>query len=312
MSVERTPGIYRLSERPSGQYTDVSRLSQGNRVARLLEGNNFGRRAGASAFRTTPGIFDQDSVTILLAGTLGRADHTFGAQIPFLQERGTKPVWVDYSNAKFSQEMLIAELLDFMDSLLVEGRNVNLVGFSLGAKVVMNLHIKEPDAAGKINRQVLMGPLFSRHDFKSAPLHDLVRRAGRIVTNGPAVNLSIPYVRDHIKVGDDPLLAPQHMAVLDSRNRVTDKALAERTLLILKSGPIEKHGEITRTPTLIVFWENDESRPERRQVIADAFVEPIVVEIPGSHGWTLTSAPEINPLIVSFLASGQGVLQAAS
>lgn len=311
MSVERTSRIYGLPERPPGQHVDVSRLSQGNRVARLLEGTNFRRRDAASTFTTTPGIFDQDSVTILLAGTLGRAGHTFSAQIPFLQELSTKPVWVDYSNARASQEMLRAQLLDFADSLLVEEREVNLVGVSLGADVIMNLDIQEPDAEGRISRQVLAGPLFSREDFKDAWPHNLVRNVGRIINNEPVVKFVMPYARRFIKVEDDPLLAPQHEEIAESRNRVTDLALAERTLPILKSGPIEEHGKITTIPTLLIFWENDESRPERRQVIADSFTNPVVMEIPGNHGWMLSSADYINPALEEFLFSREQALKAA-
>lgn len=309
MSLERSPGIYRFPDGTPGPHVDVSRLSQSDRFREILE-KDFTRRDAAASFTTTPGIFDQDSVTLLLVGTLGRASDIFQEQVPTLQDLGTKPVLVDYSNQSASQQLLRAQLMDFMDSPLVEGRRISLVGVSLGAYSIIDLAINEPSAMERVDRQILLGPLFSRHDFKDDLPHNLVRRAGRVVNDG-TVKFAMPYVRGHIKVDDDPMLAGQHQEVLDAKKQVTHLALSERTLPILTNSPIERYGKITDTPTLIVFWENDETSPQRREVIASAFVDPVVRSVSGNHGWMLSSAGQINPLLSEFLVSSQQELQAA-
>lgn len=293
------------------RYVYVSHWAEGERVREVLR-RNFGAREAKNTFRTTPGHFGNGPVTIFFPGTLVPADIIFQKQFPVIEGIGSMPVLVDYPHKRFSQKMLRAQIIDIINSPLAEGREVNLVGFSLGAANVLDLLIEEPEARERIDRVVLMGALFSSHDFKDDPIYNAVKILRRYgVVRESTIRAFMRFFRNRVKVDHDPLLLSQEGAISDSIRDVGNRALSERVSSVLTRMQIESHGNITDIPALLIHWKNDESEVPRQEAIAGAFSQPETALISGNHGWTLMSAPEINPLIVSFLVSGQEALKAA-
>lgn len=291
------------------RYIDISHWAEGDRVRGIL-GNNFGARKARATFSTKPGDFGNEPVTILLPGTLIPASQTFQDQIPVLQELG-KPVLIDYSNDSFSTEMLGAQIMDFIDSPLARDRRVDLVGVSLGAANIIDLLLEEPEARDRVDKVVLMGALYSSHDFKPSRLNNALRRAKQLgLVREPIVKAVMPLARSRIKVEHDPELALHEEAIRESRRRVSNRALSERLYSIFNRGSIEIREKID-IPALFIFWQKDESIAPRQGVMIDAVTNPSMGIVSGNHGWTLRSAPEINPQLEWFFQAANEELLAA-
>lgn len=314
MSIEISPqGYNRLPEASyrDPRYIDISYWAEGERTWGLAE-RDLGRRTSRTSFSSLPGEFGDGSPTILLPGTFVSASHTFQEQIPVIERLGDRPVLADYSNSRFSEAMLKAQLLDFMDSALVGGKKVNLMGVSLGSTSILDLLLEEPEARERVNKVVLMGALYSSHDFKPSRLNNALRRAKRLgLVREPIVKAVMPLARSRIKVEHDPELVPYEEAIQESRRLVSNRALSERLYSIFRRESIGGWEQIPDIPVLFIFWEKDESVEPRQVQMMSSFANSERHTVSGNHGWTLRSASEINPrLEVFFRAENEELLAA--
>lgn len=298
------------------RYIDISHWADGERTRGVAQ-KDLGRRTARATFSTLPTNvrdreFSDRPVTILLPGTLVPANAAFRAQLPVI-EKTSKTVLVDYSEDRFSRKMLRSQMADFIDSPLAQGKGVNLVGFSFGASNVLDFVFEEPELEERISGLVLLGSVYSSQDLKRTPGYEAIRLAKRAgLVRESIMRPAMPILRKGVKVADDPALVFQSQSLRDSKKAVSHRAMTERTASVLTRAPIEDQDRILRIPTLIVFWDDDESSRQRQDIIVSRFFKPTVVRVSGKHGWTSTSASEINPPIKSFFQLQQERLLAAA
>ncbi|MBI2621601.1 MAG: hypothetical protein HYW63_03075 [Candidatus Levybacteria bacterium] len=296
------------------RYIDLSHWADGERTRRAAQ-RDLGRRTARATFSALPSnIRDREfidrPVTILFPGTLIPASATFREQLPVIED-SSKPVLLDYSDRRFSQEILRSQVVDFIESPPVNGRDVNLIGFSFGAANVIDLLSHEPSVRERIRRVILMGALFSSHDLKNSLGYRVVKALHPVVREGTLWPV-VPLLRRRVKVNDDPMLLGQEGGIHGSKAAVSHKAFAERAASVVSRDPIETLGQITDIPTLFFYWENDESDPGRRLVLAKAFPNSETVHVSGNHGHTISESHEINPEIGRFLEPSHEELLAAA
>ena len=281
---------------------DVSNLAFGERTRGILE-RNSGKRHAMSRFTVNPWALEFPSDTLLLPGTVVGAETTFGSQLPEVEEQ-EGAVLVDYSDTDFYPPLLRAQVMDLLDSPLVSGKSIKLVGMSLGAANIMDLLFHEKEAQERVGNVFLLGPIFSSHDVNLGRLIERLRAVHSITPDlvraglTPAAVRATTLIRRRIKIDPDPMIGDSSEEI----NKVSNRSLFERVFSILRRERIERYVErfgCITTPAILVRWHKDESRPERHEAIASAFERPRVEHIPGSHGWTHTSAGYINPLLSS-------------
>jgi|SRR3989344_909715 len=281
---------------------DVSHWAFGDRSRTLLQ-RQIGKRQARSRFIASPQAFELSSVTLFLPGTVVQAESTFGKQIPVVEEN-SGVVLVDYSDVDFHLPLFRAQIMDFLDSPMVLGKRVSMVGMSLGAANIIDLLFSEKKAQDRIERVVLLGTVYSSHDLnpkrviqRARAMHSITPEIARAKLTPVAVRTAT-FIRKRVKIDPDPMIGDKSEEI----DKVTNKSLLERLASILRRERIEQTvARLGRLPTPATFirWEIDESDPQRHEIITQAFQRVTVAHIPGSHGWTHTSAEYINPLLSS-------------
>lgn len=281
---------------------DVSHWTLGQKSRSLLE-RQITKRDAKSRFLASPQAFQAPSVTLFFPGTVIRAESTFARQIPQV-EANSGAVLIDYSDSDFHLDLLRAQVVDFMDSPLISKKRVTMVGMSLGAANIIDLLFNEKEAQARVDKVVLLGTVFSSHDLNPQRVIERLRAIHSVTPElararlTPAAVKAATLIRRRVKIDPDPMIGDKSEEI----NRVSNKSLLERLASILRRERIEQTvsrlGRLV-TPATFLRWENDETDPARHDIITRAFQRATVLQIPGSHGWTHTSADYINPSLSS-------------
>ena len=278
---------------------DLTEFSLGTRMRELGIGeDDLESDARVNTFRTAGAFNPRLPTTLLLPGIAIEADVTFQHQIEVLKIHGNV-VYVDYANQVFDQEVLRAQILDFMESDAARREGANLMGLSFGSSAILDLLVESPEAdLSKLRRVILLGAIFSPDDLGET-LGKFIRSAGsnahRVKTHVKKV-LDKEYFTSGIFNEED---------VIAGINEDSDGALVARNQVVSKREfNIEDiEGPPRDIPALLIWWSGRaEVQPDRQHIIADYFTETVIARIPGLHGQVATQAKFINPLVDGFLS----------
>ena len=284
--------------------TDLTHLSLGKKSKLLLEQNQALSDA-ISTFTVEASSPSSGNVALLLPGIVHTPRVVFEHQIPTFSELKYNVIGINYSDNAHSQELLKAQIADFIGNPVNSGKAITLVGVSLGAGAIIDLLANAGIGEfSNVRNAIMLGTIYSLADLKNGPLGNAFRLADRFA-RGPVAERAVRLGKRFLKV--DRLYAgtdgSRSAEVKNELQSISDQALLERlTAISGNTKDAEELGTIKDVPVLFGWWEEDYASPEARQKLEGLFPNRRKFLIDGHHGWTSSGAAHINGAIEKFLS----------
>lgn len=281
----------------------ITALSIREKSRKLLE-EDHSLEGAISTFTTEASSPNSRSIVLLLPGIIHAPQTVFEHQIPTLSGLGHDVVGINYSDSAYSQELLKAQIADFIKNPINQDKAITLIGVSLGACVIIDLlGDAYTDELKNVKTAIMLGTIYSVADLKNGPFGKLLRLANR-TTPKPVAERFASLARmlfrvDRLYAGKDGSRSEEIKAEL--RN-VSGQALVARTKAIGNTRAIEELGRIDDVSVLLEWWEDDYVSPEAKQKLKDLFPRKEEFLINGHHGWTSSNADQINAAISGFFS----------
>lgn len=284
-------------------YLGITALSIGERSKKLLKEDQTLENA-VSTFIPLASPRNSGSIAILLPGILHTTQTVFEHQIPMLSSFGHNVVGINYSDRAYSQELLRAQIIDFIRNPKNQDKEITLLGVSLGAGTIIDLlGNTDIEKVKNVKRAIMLGTIYSDKDIINGPFGKAFRLANKM-TPDVVVRKFVPLAKRLCRV--DPMYAGTD----NSRNEelkaevqnVSNQALVTRTKAIGNTRTIEEVKTIDRVSVLLGWWEDDYASPEARQKLKNLFPRKEEFLIDGHHGWTSSNAKQINTAISRFFS----------
>lgn len=281
----------------------ITALSIREKSRKLLE-ENHSLEGAISTFTTEASSPNSRSIALLLPGIIHAPQTVFEHQIPTLSGLGYDVVGINYSDSAYSQELLKAQIADFIKNPINQDKAITLIGVSLGACVIIDLlGDAATDELKNVKNAIMLGTIYSVADLKNGPFGKLLRLANK-TTPKPVAERFASLARmlfrvDRLYAGKDGSRSEEIKTEL--RN-VSGQALVARTRAIGNTRAIEELGRIDDVSVLLGWWEDDYASPEAKQKLKDLFPRKEEFLIDGHHGWTSSNADQINAAISGFFS----------
>lgn len=282
---------------------DLTQLSLGEKSKNLLT-KDQSLESAINTFSVEASSPGSKSITLLLPGIIYAPKTAFEYQIPTFSGLNHDVIGINYSNSAYSQELLKAQIIDFINNPQNQNKEITLIGVSLGACIIIDLLGNNDESELKnVKNAILLGTLYSDADLKNGPFGKVVRLANRITPELIAERF-VPLAKKLFRV--DPLYA----GVNGSKTKelkteladVSSQALVDRTKAVGNTKPIEELRKIDSVSVLLGWWEDDYASPEARQKLEDLFPVREEFLINGHHSWTSSGASQINQAIQRFFS----------
>lgn len=281
---------------------DLTIFSLGEKSTKLI-GENPQLKNTVSTFTTEGPILDSKKIALLLPGIIHTTQVVFEYQIPVLSKLDHDVIGINYSNQAYSQDMLNAQIIDFITNPKNQAKEITLVGVSLGAYAIIDLFGKSNDGnkLTNVKNAILLGTIFSVADLKNGPFGKALKLSSKFA-HGPTVERFIPLVKRFIRA--DVLYAgidgSRKERLQSERNNLSNKALLDRIEIFGNVGAVEELNNINNVSALFGWWEDDYASPEAKQRLGSLFPNNEEFTINGHHGWTSSNATQINEAINRF------------
>jgi hypothetical protein len=277
---------------------NVTTLSIGIRSRDILDKDTSLAKA-ISTLKIEADSSSTTGITILLPGIVYHPSATFEYQIPELASLRQTVVGINYSDNLYSQELLKAQIVDFVNNPENKDREITLLGVSLGACIIIDLlgntDIKE---VKNLKRAIMLGTIYSDKDILNGPFGKAFRLANKM-TPDVVVGKFVPLVKRLLRA--DPMYTLSDRAKNQVQN-VSNEALVDRINAFGKTKAIEALGKIEDISVLFGWWKDDYASPETRQKLKTLFQRKEEFLIDGHHGWTSSNANQINTAISRFFS----------
>ena len=278
---------------------DVTGYSVRERTRNLIS-EQPGAIDALASFRTeNPN--NNDRVVILLPGIVPSSDITFFKQKQFLTSSGFEVVSVDYSTKTHSDEVLRAQLGDFLDIEQMTNRDVSFVALSFGATCVLDfLTESQQQNAQNVKKVAFIGPLHSLNDIDD-PLVGKAIRLSHKLTPSSLQKSFMPFVKKAFRMDPQYVQEFGEEYVYRDLAQMSSTALVERLRTLAQATPVGQLRRQDNVDALFIGWEKDYSSAESQTEYMNLFAESRYVTVPGRHGFTSTSSSEINQELGTFL-----------
>lgn len=281
----------------------ITALSIREKSRKLLE-EDQSLEGAISTFTVEASFPSSQSIALLLPGIVHAPQTVFEHQISTLSGLGHDVIGINYSDSAYSQELLKAQIADFIKNPINQDKAITLIGVSLGACIIIDLlGNANTDELKNVKNAIMLGTIYSVADLKNGPFGKLLRFANK-TTPKPVAERFASLARmlfrvDRLYAGKDDSRSEELKAEL---HNVSGQALVARTKAIGNTRAIEELGRIDDVSVLLGWWEDDYASPEARQKLKNLFPRKEEFLIDGHHGWTSSNASQINAAISRFFS----------
>jgi hypothetical protein len=242
-------------------------------------------------------VKQESPFTVLLPGIVISPDIVYRNQSKLLSSMGQNVATVEYSNQGYSQELISAQLLDFVESQGSD-QKINLIGLSIGARAIIDALSSFPDEAKqKVDSIILLGLIYSDLDLKNDFFGKLTHIANRIAPDQVLSRLS-GLVKKYIKT--DPMFESDTNSgdlVRQQVEELSPEVIVDMFNALSRSEPIKAVKPFNGIKAGIGWWYDDHASSSARNRALNLFNSPHEFTIQGHHGWTETGAEDINAAI---------------